>query len=91
MSTVTDLKKEIVRQLCEDVIDWEEFDIGYTCGSDKVIHIRSKKMSLKVDNQPQNRCKGAPYPVAREVYRGLLCLRKILQKPTDSACATTGL
>ena len=28
--------------------------------------------------------KGAPDPVAREVYRGLLCLRKILQKPTDS-------
>ena len=23
-------------------------------------------------------------PVAREVYRDLLCLRKILQKPTDS-------
>ena len=43
VSTVTDLKKEIVRQLCEDVIDWEEFDIGYTCGSDKVIHIRSKE------------------------------------------------
>ena len=28
--------------------------------------------------------KGAPDPVAREVYRGLLCLRKTLQKPTDS-------
>ena len=28
--------------------------------------------------------KGAPDPVAREVYRGLLCLRKILQKTTDS-------
>ena len=24
------------------------------------------------------------WPVAMEVYRGLLCLRKILQKPTDS-------
>ena len=43
VSTVTDLKKEIVRQHCEDVIDWEEFDVGYTCGSDKVIHIRSKE------------------------------------------------
>ena len=28
--------------------------------------------------------KGAQDPVAREVYRGLLCLRKILQKLTDS-------
>ena len=28
--------------------------------------------------------KGAPDPVAREVYRGLLCLKKILQKPTDN-------
>ena len=28
--------------------------------------------------------KGAPDPVAREVYRGLVCLRKILLKPTDS-------
>ena len=28
--------------------------------------------------------KGAPDPIAREVYRGLLCLRNILQKPTDS-------
>ena len=28
--------------------------------------------------------KGAPDPIAWEVYRGLLCFRKILQKPTDS-------
>ena len=33
---------------------------------------------------PSIKLKGAPDPVAREVYRGLLCLRKILQKPTDS-------
>ena len=28
--------------------------------------------------------KGSPDPVAREVYRGLLCLRRIVQKTTDS-------
>ena len=35
--------------------------------------------------------KGAPDPVAREVYRGLLCLRKILQKPVDSVSVQTKL
>lgn len=48
VSSITALKKEIVKQLCEDIIDWEEFDIGYMPSSDKVIYIRSKEDLVEV-------------------------------------------
>ena len=43
MTSCDDLKKLIKRQLRDDVVDWEEFDVGYTNSSkrgDKVISIR---------------------------------------------------
>ena len=44
VTSCDDLKKLIKRQLRDDIVDWEEFDVGYTDSSkrgDKVISIRS--------------------------------------------------
>ena len=43
VTSCDDLKKLIKRQLRDDVVDWEEFDVGYTNSKrgDKVISIRS--------------------------------------------------
>lgn len=44
MVSCEDLKKEIKKQLSEEVIDWEEFDVGYAEGS-KVVNIRKEDMA----------------------------------------------
>ena len=45
VSSCDGLKKLIKKQLCDDVIDWEEFDVGYINSKqgEKVISIRSKE------------------------------------------------
>ena len=50
-----------------------------------ILFLSPRAKEQYIHYSPKYACfKGAPDPVAREVYRGLLCLRKILQKPTDS-------
>ena len=54
------------------------------CSDRKFGQLQAKLASSSGSRQPGGEVKGAPDPVAREVYRGLLCHRKMLQKPTDS-------
>ena len=48
--TSDELKKLIKKQLSDDVIEWEEFDVGYINGKrgEKVISIKSQKNVAEV-------------------------------------------
>ena len=56
--TCAELKKLIKKQLCDDVITWEEFDVGYINSkqSEKVVSIRNIEDLLEVCNE--NRAQG---------------------------------